>query len=212
MSTISNGGLRDTSQVWSCWRGCLCLLCTLQHAHGWPGEQLCPARQPAHTHDAACWCSSTVQPDMSRCVTKSRSAFPKPEPVRGLPQSPGPRMSPQGPVPGQPLWQWEPCGCSPCCMPSMLNTHRPAQLSKVPSSAAGPFRCGFPSCQCALTSTPLVPGTGEAEGECLTNLVFKATTAVPCDSLVGQAVVTSREGIRTSPQWLDTILLPSDNL
>lgn len=143
MSTLSNGGLRDTSQVWSCWRGCLCLLCTLQHAHGWPGEQLCPARQPAHTHDAACWCSSTVQPDMSRCVTKSRSAFPKPEPVRVLPQSPGPRMSPQGPVPGH-CGSGSPVGaalaaCPVCSMHTgLLSSPRCHHLLQVPSGVVFP--------------------------------------------------------------------------
>lgn len=69
------------------------------------------------------------------------------------------------------------------------------------------FRRGVPSCRSALTSPPLLPGKGEAEGECLTHLVFKAAMAAACDSLVGQAVGTSREGIWTSLQLLDTILL-----
>lgn len=92
-------------------------------------------------------------------------------------------------------------------MPSVPNAHEPAQLSKVPPFAVGAFRCDVPSCRSALTSPPLLPGKGEAEGESRTDLVFKATVAAACDSLVGQAVGVSREGVWTSLQLLATILL-----
>lgn len=53
----------------------------------------------------------------------------------------------------------------------------------------------------------LLPGKGEAEEEPLTDLVFKATMVAACDSLIGQAIDSSREGIRTSLQLLDIISL-----
>lgn len=43
-------------------------------------------------------------------------------------------------------------------------------------------------------SSPLLPGKGEAGGESLTDLVFKATVVAACDFLIGQAVGTSRGG------------------
>lgn len=200
---LSDAGLRDTSRVWSGWRGFLCLLGTLQRTQGWPRAQLHPAHQLACTCDTICRCSSGLWLDSSRCVTKSRSAFPEPELLRALPQSPGPRACPQGPMRGQLLQQHEPCCCSPCCMPSASNAHEPVQLSNVPPFAVGSFRCGAPSCPSTLTSPPLLPGKAES----LTHLVFKATMAAACESLVGQAVGPSTEGIWTSLQLLDTILL-----
>jgi len=66
----------------------------------------------------------------------------------------------------------------------MPSARHPAQLSKVPPFAVGAFRCGVPSCHSALTPPPLLPGKAEAEGESLTDLVFKATVAAACDSLL----------------------------
>lgn len=53
----------------------------------------------------------------------------------------------------------------------------------------------------------LLPGKREAEEEALTDLVFKATMVAACDSLAGQAIVTTREGIWTFLQLLDMIPL-----
>lgn len=105
-----------------------------------------------HARVTLCQCSNGLQLALSRCVTESRSAFPEPGLLTGLPLSPGPRAGPQGLIRGQPLQQGEPWGCSGCCMPSAPNAHEPAQLSKVPPFAVDAFRCGVPSSRSILPS------------------------------------------------------------
>lgn len=114
-----------------------------------------------------------------------------------------PTASPQRTMHGQPLWQGEPCGCSPCCTPKCAQYTRDCSALQGATICCGCFQVW---CSLLLVRTHL-PSLLPGKGESLTNLVFKATMAAACDCLVGQAVGTSRESIWSSLQLPDKILL-----
>lgn len=208
LPTLSDAVRRDTRWVRSVRRGFLCPLGTLQCPHGGPGAQLCPAHQPARTCDTAgaatgCgWTRADVSPKAG-VPSLSQDCW------GGFLRAQGSGQARRGRCVASRCRSTSPVAAAPaaCGMPSAPRAHEPAQLSKVPPFGVGAFRCCVPSWWSSLPSPPLLPGKGGAEGECLTDSVFKATVVAACDSLVGEAAGRSREGIQTSLQLLDTVLL-----